>query len=121
MADVVDGLKIPEDADPHRRIQSVCAVFQFGAHELPLPGIPVRDMGVPFARICAQHAGLVQDPGSSAGAAGKLRAFAFHLPFPAALRTLVQDAVQSVRAEGFIHPDLFLLLRSEVVESKSLF
>ena len=115
-ADIVDRLAVPVDEDAYRAVQLIGACFQFLTYRLSFPGVPVRNVGGPFFRVALQPAGLVQRPGSAAGIADKLRALAFHRAFFSALRALVQDAVQPVRAERLAYANALLLLFPEIVE-----
>ena len=116
----VNRREIRHNGDVHIRFHAVSTVFQLTPHLLPLPGVPVRDVGVfrlPFQRPhLAQHSQL---PLFSAAVAGEYRPLALHFAFLAAVGALVEDAVQTVRPEGFADFQTLLLLPAEMVEGKS--
>lgn len=114
---LINGLEIHHHGNVHVDVQLVCPVLKLPAYLLPLPAIPVRDVGklrLPFRRRKVADGG--QFPVLAAMAAGQAGAFARQLPLRAAMGTFIQNTLQTVRPETVGDLNAVFPLPAELVE-----
>ena len=117
----INCLVVHLHGDGHIGVQMVRAAFNIRRHLLPLPAVPVGDMGDLRGAVQGFHLSQGgQLPLLTAGSAGQPGAFSLHSALGAAGCALVQDPVQAVGPEILGDVDIVFLLPAEVVEAEGV-
>ena len=119
LAHPIDGVVIDHHRNIHIDIQPVGTRFQFFADFLPLPAIPIGDVGK-LGIFCRQSAQLCQSVLRTAIAADQLGALAPGGAFRHAVGAFIEDPVQAVCPVRLIDHHSVFLLPPEIIEAKGL-